>query len=107
MAGVGFLGVSQWSSTASSFISPLLNDDHILHLLPPVGLFSDFVRERTHQQLSDLANRCQKLTTNLGNRHLQPSGAPFLDIHSHDPLNHSKGCSKPPFENWTASPSPG
>ena len=49
-----------------SFFSPILNDGRIFHLLPPIRFFSDTIRERTYQQVSDLAKSCQELSAAPG-----------------------------------------
>ena len=37
-----------------SFFPPLLGNGFVIHLFPPIGFFSDTVRESAHPELDDL-----------------------------------------------------
>ena len=71
---------------------PSLSDDLVFHLLPPVGLFPDLIRECTHPQLCDLAKGCRKLAPTLGESIATHSSGVLLSmISAHMRLRIVKG----------------
>ena len=71
---------------------PFLGDGFVFHLLPPVGSFSDDMRDRTRQQLGDLMDRCRNITASSGRSSHSPFwGVPFLEVVSCGSPNAGRG----------------
>jgi len=84
------------------FSFPLLNEGLAFYLLPPVGSFSDLIREPAHTQFGDLVERCRKVATVLGRRTLIVLGYSFPRYLVKRYSESRKGWSNPPSGSWTA-----